>query len=72
MTAYDVHDKDGFVSFLAQMRDELRRGASAWENIELPDFLEAMSAWITDWSSPIDENPWTHAAMLMEAGARYE
>jgi hypothetical protein len=72
MTAYDVHDKDGFLKLVNQMRDELTAGAVGWENVELAAFLEAMSAWAIDWPHPAAANPWAHAAMLLEAGAKYE
>jgi hypothetical protein len=48
MTADEVHDKEGFIKLLAQMREELRTGAKTWENTKLDDFLEAMSAWVND------------------------
>ncbi|MGX9576285.1 DUF7660 family protein [Mesorhizobium sp. f-mel] len=72
MTADEVHDKEGFIDLLTQMREELRAGADNWENIKLDDFLEAMSAWVNDWQWPAETNPWTHAAKLMQAAAIYE
>jgi hypothetical protein len=72
MTADEVHDKEGFIKLLAQMREELRTGAKTWENTNLDDFLEAMSAWVNDWQWPVATNPWTHAAKLMQAATRYE
>ncbi|MGK9204190.1 DUF7660 family protein [Sinorhizobium meliloti] len=72
MTADEVHDKEGFIKLLAQMREELKTGTEGWENKRVDDFLEAMSAWVNDWQWPVDTNPWTHAAKLMQAAASYE
>lgn len=72
MTADEVHDKEGFIKLLAQMREDLRTGVKTWENTSLDDFLEAMSAWVNDWQWPVDTNPWTHAAKLMQAATMYE
>jgi hypothetical protein len=54
------------------MREELRMDPGGWQNIKLGDFLEAMSAWATDWQMPADTNPWTHAAQLIVAASMYE
>jgi len=72
MTADEVHDKHAFIALLAQMREELRMDSAGWQNIKLGDFLEAMSAWATDWQMPADTNPWTHAAKLIVAASMCE
>ncbi|NLS21331.1 hypothetical protein HGP16_33095 [Rhizobium sp. P40RR-XXII] len=38
-----------------------------WQNIKLGDFLEAMSAWATDWQMPADTNQ--HDGNLTRAGS---
>ena len=67
-----VNDRNSFVEFAANIRNQLQTGGEAWENVELREFLEAMIAWARDSSGPFDANPWKHAAALMRAGAFYE
>ena len=72
MLADKVDDRESFIDFLSQLREQLKAGADDWANIKLADFLESMSAWASDSSLTADKNPWTHAASLMQAGAFYE
>ena len=72
MGVEQVSDRDSFVEFVAKMRNEVLVGSETWENVGLPDFLEAMAAWARDWQQPFDANPWKHAAALLQAGAFYE
>ncbi|BAC49875.1 bsl4610 [Bradyrhizobium diazoefficiens USDA 110] len=72
MDVEQVQDRKSFVEFVAAMRNELLVGAKGWENVDLADFLEAMTAWAHDSHSPANPNPWRHAAALMWAGKLYE
>ncbi len=72
MDVEQVSDRDSFVEFATNMRNQLQAGSETWENVELPEFLEALTAWVRDWPGPFDANPWRHAAALMQAGASYE
>ncbi|MEN2788306.1 hypothetical protein ABC974_01600 [Sphingomonas oligophenolica] len=67
-----MNDRASFLEFLAAMRSDFGAGALAWESAKLGSFLEAMEAWATDSSLPVQANPWRHAADLLHAGAFYE
>lgn len=54
MGVEQVSDRDSFVEFVAKMRNEVLVGSETWENVGLPDFLEAMAAWARDWQQPFD------------------
>ena len=70
--AINVRDKDSFLDFLSKLRSDLQSNASQWENRELPDFFEAMEAWVQDWNGPHSDNPLQHAAQLFLAARLYE
>jgi hypothetical protein len=60
-------------------RDFEERG-DEWENITVPDYLEAISAWVTDMDGvyinegePVPTNvPWRFFARVLLAGTDYE
>ncbi|WP_422247499.1 DUF7660 family protein [Sphingobium sp.] len=74
MTHDQVHDQASFAQYVAGLRAELDRPSQSerWENAELPQFLEAMSAWAADWPHAADPNPWKHAAAVITAAIVYE
>ncbi len=69
-----VHDKISFASYVRHLRAELAdpERAVGWENVTLPDFLEAMEAWARDWNEPAQQNPWRHVADVLTAATLYE
>ncbi len=66
--------------FVASLADEIARDPEAWENNDLPSFLEAMAAWIIDLDSyyrnrgqPAPEQPtWKVLADILTAATMYE
>ena len=69
-----VHDQASFVKYVGQLREELDDADKRleWENLDLPNFLEAIAAWATDWKEPANTNPWRHAADILTAATIYE
>ncbi|GEM_PF-4070908 len=72
MDSERVHTKEEFLQFIAIALDEVRHGAEGWVNPTLESFLEALMACAEDRQNPPSNNPWKHAAMLIQAGAFYE
>ena len=74
MNPDEVHDRASFARYVDALRVELddAQAAAEWENPDLPNFLEAMSAWATDWNMPANANPWRHAADVLGAARVYE
>jgi hypothetical protein len=66
------HDLAAFVNFLAR---DLQQHGGDWENNNLPDFLQAMAAWIDDMDGyytnvgkPMPEQPtWQTIAEILAA-----
>ncbi len=44
----EVTDKDSFIDFLNKFREDFKQNPTNWENIDLSDFLEAMSRYTED------------------------
>lgn len=72
MNPADVHDSDSFLQFLDEMRRRLRASSEDWVNVDLDDFLEAMSAWVRAGHFPAHSNPWRQAAQLLLSASAYE
>ena len=72
MDINDICDKDGFLAYLGQMRDELRHGGADWQNTELEPFLEAIQAWAGSSTGKLPDNPWRAAAVILTIGKIYE
>lgn len=70
----DVHDRATLVTYLAELRAALAEPTKAqrWENVDLPSFLEAMQAWISDSEQPANPNPWRYVADVITAATIYE
>ena len=43
-----IETKDDLREFIIQLRDCLLENPQDWENDDLPSFLEAMAAWLSD------------------------
>lgn len=69
-----VQDQASFVEYVAQLRAELDDPDKRleWENLDLPNFLDAIGAWASDWNEPAHANPWRHAADILTAATIYE
>jgi hypothetical protein len=44
--AENVHNRDDFVAFLDDLREDFLVNNDEWESLTLPDFLDAWSAWL--------------------------
>ena len=71
---HDVHDRDTFLQYLAQLSAELDKPKPSddWENDDLQSFLKAMRGWASDWNGTVSSNPWQHDADLLSAARVYE
>lgn len=78
--AESVQTREDFVAFLEALRGELAADPGAWNNRDLPSYLEAMSAWTQDmdgyYASTGKElsnlSPWRVLADIMMAARIYE
>lgn len=43
-----INNREDFILFLQGFKDSLSRHPEEWENVKLPDFLEAMAAYTKD------------------------
>src|SRR5262245_27990102 len=48
-----IQTRDDLVAFLQALRENLRSEPAAWENRTLPDYLEALGAWVEDMDGSI-------------------
>ena len=46
--AAEVRSREQFVEFVRALRRDLVEHPESWENADLPRFLDAMAAWLTD------------------------
>jgi hypothetical protein len=87
-----VHDEDSFVAFVAALAadraDEVQKekeqasspygaGANGWEHGTIEGYLDAASAFATDWKKnpvglPKTDNPWRRCARILLGGKHYE
>jgi hypothetical protein len=72
----NINSKSDFLSFLDEFRKEAVSG-DTWQNRDLGDFLEAMSAFLNDINEnsvyKIDNKPsWKMFAQIMTAASVYE
>lgn len=75
-----VQTHHDLAQFVRDLLREYRADADAWENTTLPDFLEAMSAWIDDmdgWyanrgEAMPDQPSWATFAQILGAATVYE
>ena len=75
-----VETREQFVAFVRQMEADLREGASSWENVDLPTFLEALAAWVEAMDAaymnmkqePPSQVNWKFFAQALAAATIYE
>jgi hypothetical protein len=75
-----ITTRQEFLAFLVLLQQDLREHSSEWENITLPQYLEAMQAWTADMNGyytntgqPIRENvPWYVFADILRVARVYE
>ena len=75
-----ISSKNDFLHFLDALNEDLRNNASSWENITLPDYLEALQRWTEDMEGyyintgvPVPDNVnWKVFADILYAAKIYE
>lgn len=78
MAQPDAAGLDAFVARLQSIAIELAAGAD-WENRTLPDYLDALAAWLQDCPGlyenlgrPLPSNPWELLIEALEGAKIYE
>jgi XTP/dITP diphosphohydrolase len=69
--ARNLSTKAELITFIANLRADLARHGEAWENPNLPRYLEAVQTWLSDNDIP-DEPKWRTIAMALLAASQYE
>jgi hypothetical protein len=75
-----VNTKEDLSRFVAELVDDFKLNGESWENNNIADFLEAMSAWIFDMDGyylnqglPVSDQPsWSDFARILLAAKYYE
>ena len=78
----NVNDKQTFISFLSLFREDLNNNIAAWENVNLPNFLEALERYTQDIQGYYDssdqseenanEASWKRFADILKGARIYE
>ena len=75
-----VQTREDLAEFVAELKADLDAHHDAWENADLPSFLEAMTAWLHDMEGYYkntgqklqDVPPWRLLADMLMAARVYE
>ncbi|MNW02728.1 hypothetical protein D3C71_1985600 [compost metagenome] len=67
-----VKSKEDLIYFLSQLRNDLNQNNRDWENQTLESYLEAMEAWLTDYSNIPSQPTWKTFADILYASKIYE
>ena len=75
-----VSSPEDLARFVKVLRKQMIESPEKWESVTLPDYLEAMSAWLEDASDPrsqanaiLREGPtWRTFAQILGAASMYE
>jgi hypothetical protein len=78
--ARSVRTREDLARFVAELQADLGSNGNAWQNRDLPSFLQAMGAWIQDMEGYYkntnqdlqDISPWRVAADMLMAARMYE
>ena len=70
--AANLSTKAEFVQFVGNLRAHLESDPKAWQNAELPGYLEALQAWTNDAKIADDEPRWRSLAKALLAASMYE
>ena len=68
----EVTSKEQFSAFINDLRQDLIAHPEYWQNDNLHDFLESLSAWIEDREEDAPPDAWKLLAQSLFAGSRYE
>lgn len=80
MNADAVQSRSQLVTFVRDLREQLRDHPERWENRDLDTYLEALAAWAEDMDGyfegrgePVPDSPsWSLIAQLLKAASIYE
>lgn len=68
-----IDTSDDLVVYIENLRADLKQNPDQYENITLDSYLEAMTAWISDYSHVSEVIPsWELIAHILTAAAIYE
>jgi hypothetical protein len=75
-----THSREDFVAFVGALHRDLRENPSAWGNVDLQRYLEALAAWVKDMDGYYrnngevapDQPDWKLAANMLLAAKMYE
>jgi len=75
-----IGSREDFVSFVLALAGELREEPKAWENSDLPSFLDGLARWVADMDGyyknvkppPTEEPNWKLLADMLMAATMYE
>ena len=70
--AANLSTQDELVTFIANLRDDLKNNSQNWADTDLAAFLEALGAWIEKRRNLEKEPRWRLMAKALLAGSRYE
>ncbi len=69
--AANISTQAELASFIANLRADLQKNSGAWESATLEEYLEAMSAYLSD-AKFADEPKWRTMAKILLAASRHE
>jgi len=75
-----VQSKADLVAFIQAFSEDARKNQGGWENVDLPSFLSALSAWLADCDGylanqgkpPVEGQDWRLWATALWAAKTYE
>ncbi|MFN8062024.1 MAG: hypothetical protein U0Q12_22925 [Vicinamibacterales bacterium] len=72
-----IADEASFLTFVRQLREDLRQNPQEWQNVSLEAFLEASESWARDsqfgsQQGLLDASPWAKFATFLYCGKIYE
>ncbi|MEH7356994.1 hypothetical protein V7150_26180 [Neobacillus drentensis] len=67
-----VKTKEDLISFINELRIDLKNNEEKWENITLEAYFESLEAWMTDTNLISDKPSWKDFANILLSGRFYE
>ncbi len=73
MEALDaIASRDDLAKFVMLLQRYHENHSQYWENPKMPDYLNAMSAWLKSWPSHPEQPDWRHFGNILYAATLYE
>jgi hypothetical protein len=66
----NADSKESFIRFLNALAADFEADHDAWQNRTVPDYLNAVTAWLNDSETP--DTDWKFAAKMLYCGKIYE